>query len=171
MTDPVLDETKNIRAWTVPVPRGGAGALQDRIVRVAEERSVEVLVMRGDMVFGLDHVRSALYHAKRALANGTNSSDSLPMETMLYASGERQLGSAIRKMRADDGTEEVVVAQLTAGDTPIGEGWRPLENRRVPAPEMLQRFGVTIEELSTIGDKNPIELVLEKVAAVDIVKK
>ena len=171
MNDPVLEGTPDLKAWTIAVPRGRAAALLEQVVRSAEAKGVEVLVMRSDMVFGPDHLRSALYHARRALAEGTNSSDSLSMETMLYASGERQLGSAIKKMLADDATEEVVVAQLTAGDLPQGEGWRALGPDRAPAPERLIRFGITPEELSTIGSRDPAELVLEKVAAVDIVKK
>src|SRR5512137_1257991 len=98
MQDPVIADTNNLRVWTVSVPKGGATNIRDEVVGSALKSGVEVLVLRADMVFGTDHLRSALYHAKKAISEGRNASDSRSMETLLYASGERQLGTAIRKM-------------------------------------------------------------------------
>lgn len=171
MQDQVEAGTKHLQAWTVRVARGKAESVRKRLVNAATEAKVELLVMRSDMVFGLGHVRSALYHALRAIREGRNSSDSLAMETLLYASGERQLSSAISKMSPDVDSEEVVVAQLTPGKLDHDDSWTPLGDSMRGDRSDLARFGVSQEELATVGNGRELELVLEKVASVDVLKK
>jgi tRNA threonylcarbamoyladenosine modification (KEOPS) complex Cgi121 subunit len=170
--DPVLETTKDLRAWVVDVQAGHATASQDEILSSAAQKGVEVLVLRSDMVFGLDHLRSALFHAKKAMKEHRNASESLAMETLLYASGERQLSSAIRKMIVDSSSSEIVVVQLTAGELENARTWQPLPPARSTMPgDSLLKFGVTGRELTTLDDHRMMDLVLEKVASVDIMKK
>ena len=165
------DATQELKAWLVTVPAGRARSLLDAVTKAAASTGASILVVEADMVFGVDHLRSALYHAKRALNEGSNTSDSLAMETLLYASGERQLSTAIRKMSVGDQTERVVIAQLS-GDVIAAADWKILQD--VPdaiSPARLGRFGISETELATIGQRPPEELVLERVAAVDLLKK
>ncbi len=172
MADTVEDAAKDLKAWVVKVRRGQAPAFLERTVNPVVNSGAQILVMRSDMVFGLNHIRSALYHAKRAFDGRRNSSDSLSMETLLYASGEKQLSSAIKKMSVDQTTEEVVVARLTDGDMEVDGSWRVLdESPQDTSVERLERFGISKQELDTLGKSDPWDLVLEKVAAVDIIKK
>ena len=172
MQDPVELETKDLRAWRMRVSDGRAKEFRDRIVETASRAKGEVLVLRGDLVFGYDHLRSALYHAKRAIRDGRNSSESLAMETLLYASGERQLSTAINKMSVDAGSDEVVVAQLTGWKIIADPSWTPMEGEKVAwKPDDLARFGISREELATVGLEKAVDLVLEKVASVDVLKK
>lgn len=167
------DESDSARpaAWETTVERGGAKALMEQVLEEAARSSSEALVLDGDMVFGEDHVASALAHARKASSEGRNASDSLAMETLLYASGERQLSSAIRKMSVSDRSEKVVVAVVRGTYSP-GEGWRRLgPGERAPDPRRLKRFGISEKELSTVSEDKWAELVLERVAAVDVVKK
>lgn len=129
-------------------------------------------MLRSDMVFGSDQVRSALYHAKKAADEGRNASESLAMETLLYASGERQLSAAIKKMSIGSSSSEVAIFQLTSGKLETGESWRPMPSARTDVScDDLARFGVTREELATAKDGHEKDIVLEKVASVDILKK
>ncbi len=161
-----------LKAWTVAVPVGTAESFLSEQVAVARERGVDLLVLRDDLVFGSDHLLAGLYHARRALEDGRNSSDSLTMETLLYISGERQLGAAIKKMAVGPATTEVVVTQLSPGDFPAGDGWTQLQSARtLTERRALIRFGITEEELGTLPGDRWMELVLEKVAAVDIIKR
>jgi len=171
MTDMAEEATKDLKAWTVHMKRGHAKTIMDKILATIPSSEVQVLVARSDAIFGFDHLRSALYHARRAMEDGTNSSDSLAMETLLYASGERQLGTAIKKMSVDSQTEELVVAQLAGHPIEPEEDWRKLDVATGLAAGRLLRFGLTETELATIGNRSPLELVLEKIAAVDILKK
>ncbi|UCE91345.1 MAG: hypothetical protein JSV90_08020 [Methanobacteriota archaeon] len=144
----------------------------ERTLRMAERRGAMLLFLDEDMTFGADHLTSALHHAKKAFAEGRNSSDSLAMETLLYASGERQLSSAIRKMGVDDETTGVVIARLTEVDVDPETGWTPYrDDLRQPDEERLLRFGISREELATAHETRRLDLVLEKVAAVDLIRK
>jgi len=165
--------TQDLRAWKVTVKRGEARAFQKRVLSAADSEAAQVLVLRADLVFGLAHIRSALYHARKAISEGRNSSEMLSMETLLYASGERQLSSAIKKMSADDNVEEVVMAWLSSDGPRPEEGWRELEDRYSGTDTIsrLRAFGISDSELSTVRQDRACELVLEKVAAVDVIRK
>lgn len=157
--------------WTRAVAKGEAKALVDKVLADSVKADAQTLVVDGDMVFGVDHLDSALAHASKAVVEGRNASDSLAMETILYASGERQLSSALRKMGVTQETEMVVLA-VVAGSYSPGEGWSRLEDSPGPPDKArLKRFGVTEKEMSTIAADKLSELVLERVAAVDVVKK
>jgi KEOPS complex subunit Cgi121 len=158
-------------AWERRAPEGGAKALMDDVLAEAAASGSEALVVDGDLVFGADHLASALHHAAKAVAEGRNASDSLAMETLLYASGERQLSGAIRKMAVGEGTRMVVLAVLE-GDFEPGEGWSPLPpSEGVADRSRLARFGITEVEMSTVAEGRLAELVLERVAAVDVIKR
>lgn len=146
--------------------------MMDSVLQKAERAGVTVLVLDGDMTFGPDHLASALHHAKKAFDEGRNSSESLAMETLLYASGERQLGSAIKKMSVAGGTTEVVVARLTEVPFEAGDAWAEyVSTEQMLEEERLARFGVSAEELSTVHMSQRLDLVLERVAAVDLIKR
>lgn len=160
-----------VKTWTRTVAKGEAKALMDRVLAEAAPSRSEVIVLDGDMVFGADHLSSALTHAVKASAEGRNASDSLAMETLLYASGERQLSSAIKKMGVGPETVRVVLAAVRGPFSP-GEGWTELpDTDPVPDRARLARFGVTEKEMSTVDESRLSELVLERVAAVDVIKK
>lgn len=170
MEESVEEATNSLRAWTVKVKLGQARPLLERMSKRGEGEAPDVLIANADMVFGKDHIRSALYHAKKAMVEGTNSSDSLAMETLLYASGERQLSTAIRKMSVGNETTEIIVAVLQGRVDPM-EGWSELPDSPAQSSrERLKRFGITEDELSTHQGRLE-ELVLERVAAVDVLKK
>lgn len=160
-----------VDAWETCVPKGHASARVDEVLGRARSAGAEVLLLDGDMVFGADHIRSALMHAKKATDEGRNSSDSMAMETLLYASGERQLSSAIRKMSAGDATDRLVLAVLRGAFEP-GEGWSRLPDRQTRVDRtMLLRFGVSEAEMATVDEGMLADLVLERVAAVDVIKR
>ncbi|MBN1676904.1 MAG: hypothetical protein JW880_00025 [Candidatus Thermoplasmatota archaeon] len=172
MKDIVEKTAEALEAWSAEVKKGEGTRLMDAVMARASAAGVEVLVLDGAMVFGKDHLKSALRHAARAIEEGTNSSQSRPMETLLYASGERQLSSAIKKMAVSERTEEVVVARLTKGQFEPEPTWTPVPDRHVsPDRSRLLGFGISATELDTVEPGKASELVLERVAAVDILKK
>lgn len=172
MTNNVGQTPDALEAWSVSVRKGEGTRLMDAVMARASAAGVEVLVLEGTMVFGKDHLRSALHHATRAIEEGANSSQSRPMETLLYASGERQLSSAIKKMSVSEDTEEIVVARLTRGEFGPEPAWTPVPDRPATLDRSrLLRFGISAAELETVEPGKAPELVLERVAAVDIVKR
>ena len=172
MEDQIERATAEVRAWTMRVKKGEAERLMKEISEAARVSSSEVLVIKGELVFGLDHVRSALYHARKAIEEGRNASESIAMETLLYSSGERQLSSAIKKMSVDGETENVAIVRLHGAGVKPGDNWveMPRRPRAVDTAE-LRRFGISDRELETVSREKAVELVMERVAAVDILKK
>jgi KEOPS complex subunit Cgi121 len=161
-----------IRAWVVDVKRGEAPVVMRKVLDAASAAGVDVLVSRRDMVFGRDHVASAVEHASRAIREGRNASESLPMETLLYLSGERQLSSAIGKMAVGEDTTLMVVAQLSPGPSLAERSWTELPRLDSSIePSRLKGFGVSEKELGTVGPGREAELVLERVASVDVTKR
>ena len=162
----------SVTAWRRGVRPGTAEGVRDSLLKVAETSGKDLLVVDGRAVFGTDHLSSAYHHATKAIREGRNTSESVIMETLLYASGERQLSAAIRRMGVSKDSEEVVVALLGGGDIDIGSGWDPLTaTLQETRMERYLAFGLTTEELGTVGPGRWPDLVLERVAAVDVLKK
>jgi KEOPS complex subunit Cgi121 len=125
-------------------------------------------------VCGREHIESALEHARRAFRNGNNSSSDLTLETMLYASGEKQLAKARDKMGLKAGTEQFALLFLGAG--PDDECLKHLGlHRDDPVLEFsLQKamnFGIGQDELASVPEHMARDLVLERVAFVDVIKR
>ncbi|MCG7845347.1 MAG: hypothetical protein MIO90_07955, partial [Methanomassiliicoccales archaeon] len=87
-----------------------AGAVLERgqssaLLKRASTLETEFVLMDADKVCGPDHLESAVIHARRAFEQGTAASNTLGMEVMLYASGERQISKAKKKMGLHQETE------------------------------------------------------------------
>ena len=172
MEDKASAMSRHIRGWRASVKKGEAQRVMTETVALASKRGADVLILKADMVFGLDHIKAAYCHAKEAIDDGRGASDSITMETLLYASGERQLGSAIKKMSVDQRTEEIVVVLLGGEGFEPSPGWAPLPDHD-PGPSVgrLKSFGISENELGTVAPGKEGELVLERVASVDVMKK
>ena len=88
----------------------------ESIVGHFQSQGGDVILMDPDMVCGKDHLLSAAMHGERAFSEGTNRSNSLLTEIILYAAWERQIGKALAKMRPKDGRNEYVALVLDVED-------------------------------------------------------
>jgi len=135
-----------------------------------------VRLLNAELVFGMDHIRSAFQKAARAFDNGRNVSDSLATETMLYMSGCRQIQEAMELFDLKRGRGAVVcladpiqgIEGRLAGDLSIREGDEVLADIH---KKDLRGFGVGQAEAETVPRDKQADLVLERVAGVDIKKK
>ena len=147
-----------------------------RTVRmIALRHGVCVILFNASMMAGIAHVRSSLFHALRALREERTISNSLEMEALLYACGSRQCQHAVRfgihAGRNDaylcicPGRDAAVVELLKLGEV-CDEDWEVLE------PEKIERlreiFGITREEVEVVGISRLAELVLERVALLEV---
>ena len=152
------------------IQRGESNAL----LRRASSIEAEVVLMDADKVCGADHLESAVFHARRAFERGSNASNTLGMEVMLYASGERQITKGKRKMGLHAETERVAVVLLGEGD--IDQVLEDLGLRRDDGLlactfQKGEAFGIDPRELQAVGTERLQELVLEKVAFVELLKR
>jgi KEOPS complex subunit Cgi121 len=143
---------------------------------ISKKSNIEVALFDGELIFGERHLISAYEHAKRAFEMGDNTAKTIAMETMLYASGERQISRAIEKMGIKQGGNKVALAII--GDSAkehVSELLSALNMERdddvlLPDEKNLVAFGITKKEQNAVPKEKRHELVLERVALVDLIK-
>ena len=165
-----------------------AGKLEpEQILKQVQEFSsanqIEIQLFDAEFVFGKDHLVSAFEHAKRAIAQDSAISTSLGMEVLLYAAGEYQIKNAIKKLGLSQNTTKIAFFlagyQEISGDL-INDLFSKLELDGLELERddevlmgdrsTLERFGISREELAAVPEDRWLDLVLEKVALLDIIK-
>jgi KEOPS complex subunit Cgi121 len=162
---------------------GATGKIQNvdkflkNVGEFAKKHDIIIQAMDADMIYGKIHLNSAFEHAKRAIDQKTNTTNSFEMEILLYASGERQLKLAIPKMGVKKGNANVafVLTNGTISDKLIENILEQLSLTRndkvlVGDEYTLKKFGINKHEFETVTKAKYGDLILEKVAMVDIIK-
>ena len=153
--------------------------LLEQIQSFSQKNNVCIQVFNANMIFGENHLISAVEHAQRSMKNKTNTTNSLGMEILLYASGERQLKLAIPKMGVKTGRAEIVLTLVKEkgeiSDKIVNEMLNLFSLARDDSvidgdKETLKIFGINKTELKTVSKNKYGDLILEKVAMVDIIK-
>ena len=164
---------------------GAKGNIKDvdvflkQVMDFSQDQGIIIQVFDADVIFGKKHLISAFEHAARAFERKTNSTNSLAMEILLYASGERQLKLAIPKVGVKNGQRNI--AFVFVKDTKISEdSWidELLKKSSLSRDDTvlegcidtLRRFGLNERQIKTVTKAKYGDLILEKVAMVDIIK-
>jgi KEOPS complex subunit Cgi121 len=147
------------------------------IKSLSEKYDLVIQVFNADLIYGKDHLLSSYEHAKRAVNRKLNITKSLGMELLLYASGERQIKKALDKIGIKKNS--VNLAILIHGRS-ISEGLinKILQQLKLTRSDMvldgdietLYKFGLPKEEIQTVSNDKYGDLILEKVANVDLIK-
>jgi len=158
----------------------------EKLAEFSKSKNVVAQVFNADMVYGENHLLSAAEHAIRAFRENTNVMRTLSMEVVLYAAGERQIGTALSKIGVTQGEGNYVF--LIISSTPeIDEAKGSLKTEDVERfireygmerddsvlegnENTLRRFGLSDEEIRTVEKDKYEDLILEKVAMVDVIK-
>lgn len=143
--------------------------------KIPRDSDTSVQLMDARHVFGLHHIESAFRKAIRAFEGGDNVADSLLFETMLYMSGCRQIQESLELMGITEETGELVCIAIGASDTrntliealSLEEDDQILEISNKDISEMNIEDG----ERKTVPHDKEMDLVLERVARVDILKR
>ena len=154
-----------------------------KILALSEEFKITIQAVDAELIYGKNHLISASKHAKRAFKQEENSTNSLAMEILLYASGEKQIQKAIKKMGVKEGSGNIAfIFDETQGekngkisDKIIDEILDTLDlikdNKVLEGDrDTLRKFGITQKELKTVPENKYGDIILEKVAMVDIIK-
>ncbi|HEX17238.1 MAG TPA: hypothetical protein ENG60_02355 [Thermoplasmatales archaeon] len=173
------------------IVKGARGRIEDvegfvrKVREISTGMGIEIQVVDADLVCGKDHVISAVMHAVRSFKEKRNSTRSLSMELLLYLSGERQISRAIEKVGIKEGKERHVFVFLGSDDLDYIEksltedeaegiirslGMELDDGVMRVSREKLERFGLTMEEIETVDKDKYGDLILEKVALVDLMK-
>jgi KEOPS complex subunit Cgi121 len=165
---------------------GAKGNIKDidiflkKVEDFATKNNLIIQSFNADLIFGKDHIISAFEHAKRSIGRKTNTTNSLEMEILLYASGNRQLKLAIPKMGVKEGNgnfafilvnnEKSVIPNIITTD--FLKSLDLISNDKVleGSKDTLIKFGINENEIETVTKDKYGYIILEKVAMVDILK-
>lgn len=92
---------------------GTLGTIRDietfvqKLGRLSEKEKIVIQALNASVVYGKEHLVSAAMHAMRAFEQKTNATNSLALEVLLYAAGERQIHKAIKKMGVKKGKQTI----------------------------------------------------------------
>jgi KEOPS complex subunit Cgi121 len=155
----------------------------EKIQDFAQNYSIIIQVLNADMIYGKNHLQSSVEHAIRAMERKTNTTNSLGMEILLYASGERQLKLAINKMGVKQGKNNIAFIFLCNNkkiknrmiDNLIDEmleSFSLCKNNTILDGDksVLKKFCIDENEIKTVNEDKYGDLILEKIAMVDIIK-
>jgi KEOPS complex subunit Cgi121 len=169
----------------IPIFEIRAGVIEgchpEQLIRRAQLAGLQshccIVCLDADRMAGRQHVESAVLHALRAYSEGTAIADSLEMEVLLYAGGTRQTSVARNfGVRPDTGNLYLCFIPPSAEAIREMEQWvRYIEDAtEILTKEKIQRltqlFGVTREECETVGAERIQELIVERVALLDVYK-
>ena len=158
---------------------GARGTIEDheailkRIHAWAESAGCDVLLADARVVFGRDHLETAVRHASRAQAAGTMAARSVSMEALRYLSGQRQVADAIRTAGIRPGTSGVAIAVFgnpRLDDLVALAGWSRDDAVLEPKGKSLRTLGILEAESKTLSSRQRPDLALEKVALLDLEK-
>jgi len=157
---------------------------EEFLKRIHKEKqsNVEIQFFDAKSVATWQHLYFALLNALTAFKNGENLSKSLAMETLIYASAQRQIRKAIKLIGIGNDTSEV--ALLIVGDDPetlksalttiseninIKNDDSILELSEEKQRIIREKFGISDLELKTITKKGDLKealtnLVIERMA-------
>lgn len=142
---------------------------------IARKHSVVVQALDADKLAGERHLRFAVEKAIRSFELGRNIATSLEMEILLYAAGTRQIGRAL-DMGVRKGRNNIAIVVVGDGNN----AYSGIKERIIEAPvleytkdkrdALMEFFGITDLEVRAAGEEKIPELVLERVALVDVIK-
>jgi KEOPS complex subunit Cgi121 len=129
--------------------------------------------LNADYVLGEEHILSAYEHARRAFKTNKNISKSMAMEILVYVSGEPQIANALEKVGISNGCERIA---LVVDENLDVEGLISHLNLKKAddvlkcSKDKLEKFGIKEQEISAVDKDKIKDLILERVAMVDVRK-
>jgi KEOPS complex subunit Cgi121 len=143
----------------------------EQLRAIADRSGVHIVVFNAEHMAGTAHVAAALAHAQRSFYEESPIANSFEMEALLYAAGSRQVVDAVHFgihhgenagyiccCPPDTGAREALcdVVQI------VEEDWETIDETK--KKHLMNLFGITREELETVGEGRLRELVCERVA-------
>lgn len=144
-----------------------------KVKEIGKGKDYVIQVLDADKLAGIEHVIFAVEKAMNSFKKGCNIANDLGKEIMLYAAGTRQINRAI-KIGVHNGENNIALVAIgeemdLSGFYEITPG-NVLEYEVSKNRALMDIFNITDDEIKAVGaDKIP-ELVLERVALVDVSK-
>ncbi len=143
-----------------------------KLKKISIEKNLTLQALDADKIAGKEHIMFAVEKAINSFRTGTAIANELSKEIMLYAAGTRQINRAV-KLGIHKGENNIVLVAVGDAELSGFEEIRPepvLAYDRSKKKVLMKAFDITDEELRAVGEDKLPELVLERVALVDVVK-
>lgn len=143
-----------------------------KLKKTGIEKNLTLQALDADKIAGEGHIRFAVEKAINSFRTGTAIANDLSKEIMLYAAGTRQINRAV-KLGIHKGENNIVL--IAVGDEKFS-GFDEIKHKPVlvynqsKKEGLMKAFGITNEELEAVGEEKLPELVIERVALVDVIK-
>ena len=153
----------------------GCSLFLDDLREIASAHVTRIICFNAGVMAGRAHVEAAMARALRAEKNGTTISSSLEMEALLFAAGSRQCSAAERfGIREGENRAYVCVCppvdaafrDLSALMGFVDGDWDVLTDEK--QAQIRELFGITPAELEVTGPARLVDLVLERVALLEV---
>jgi len=144
-----------------------------KVKEIGKSRDLIIQLLDADKLAGKEHVIFAVEKAMNSFKKGSNIANDPGKEIMLYAAGTRQINRAI-KIGLHNGKNNIALVAIgeeidLSGFYEVTPG-NVLEYDVSKNRALMDLFDITDDEIKAVGaDKIP-ELVLERVALVDVSK-
>jgi KEOPS complex subunit Cgi121 len=145
---------------------------------VAGDYHTHIICFNADMIAGQVHAETAMAMAVRAFDEGTNISNTLEMESLLYAAGSRQCNIA-SSFGIHEGENRVWIGCSTDQNgiwTALApffrytqENWDTVDAEKKAC--LMKNFSISHEEIEAAGGNGRlVDLVLERVALLQVLR-
>jgi KEOPS complex subunit Cgi121 len=145
---------------------------------VAADHDTRIICFNADMIAGRVHAAAAVAQAVRAFEEGVTISNTLEMESLLFAAGSRQCTVAA-SFGIHEGENRVYIccyperAGVWAALEPlfrfVQESWDTLDPGKRSL--LMETFGISPDEIAAAGgDRRIVDLVLERVALLQVMR-
>ncbi len=151
------------------------GAFIGTLREISTACTTHIICFDAEKIAGRAHVEAALMHAARARQEGSNISHSLEMEALLFAAGSRQCSHAMefgvhqgvnRAYLCICPESEAAWASLNHLVHESDEDWEEIPCKKQDL--LMDLFDITHEEIRVAGAERLRDLVLERVALLEV---
>lgn len=142
---------------------------------IGESFNTHIICFNAEMLAGQRHAQAALNHAVRSFHNGSMVSNTLEMEALLFAAGSRQCSIA-SLFGVHEGNNSMFVCCYPIRDgvwdallslmNITNQDWENIDCQK--HAYLMDLFGITNEEIAVCSKDCITELVLERIALLEV---
>ena len=151
----------------------------NQLANLGSKYNITIQALNADLISGSRHLQSAINKALRSFSSLNNAANDPGMGIMIYASGRRQIERALAlgikegKMRiaivltGENAVDEAAVKVESLLDTvdPAVIDYSDAKKKGI-----IDFFDITTDEINAVGVEKIPELVLERIALIDVFK-
>jgi len=161
----------------------------NQLTNLGSKYNITIQALNADLISGSRHLQSAVNKTLRSFSSLNNAANDPGMEIMMYASGRRQIERALAlgikkgKMRIaivligenavdEAAVDEAVVDEAAVEVEALLDTIDPgvIDYSDIKREGIMDFFDITTDEINAVGKEKIPELVLERVALIDVFK-